>query len=384
MAPIRVLQVLTIMNRGGAETMIMNYYRNMDRTKIQFDFLLHRPDVGVFDEEIKNLGGNIYRLSNINFANLQAYQKSLDAFFKNHTEYKIVHAHLNALSVFVLKAAKNNGIPVRIAHSHTSLYHININPFSKKRSSMNFIVKFLAQNYFKFGARKYANHFLACGKQAGIWLFGENNLSKVTFINNAIASSNFTYNQSIANDYKKKLNVKNKLVIGHVGNFVPEKNHTFLLKVFKEIKKLNMEAVLILVGGGNKTPMEVQAKNMKLNNSVQFLGVRDDVAQILQAMDVFIFPSTNEGLPVTLIEAQAAGLKIIASNGVSNELNITGLVNFESLKQKPKRWAELTIALKNYNRTNTKNLIVSGNYDIGNNAIMLQDFYKKNITLCAE
>lgn len=384
MAPIRVLQVLTIMNRGGAETMIMNYYRNIDRTKIQFDFLLHRPDVGVFDEEIESLGGKIHRLSNISLTNLHGYQKSLDLFFKNHPEYQIVHTHLNALSVFVLKAAKNNNIPVRISHSHTSLYHVNVNPFSKKRSSINFIIKFLAQNYFKFGNRKYATYFFACGKQAGEWLYGKKNISKVKIINNAIETSKFIYNKSIARVYKNKLNVRDHLVIGHVGNFVPEKNHGFILSVFKEIKKLDKKAILILVGGGNKTPMETLAKNMNLEDSIQFLGVRDDVAHILQAIDVFIFPSTNEGLPVTLIEAQAAGLKIIASSGVSNEIDITGLVNFMSLEQLPKYWAELAVKSKNYNRINTEHLIVAGNYDIYSNALMLQEFYNTNNTLCAE
>ena len=135
MAAIRVLQVLTIMDRGGAETMIMNYYRTMDRTKVQFDFLLHRQKRGVFDDEIERLGGRIHRVSNISFKNLADYKKSLDAFFKENPEYKIIHSHLNALSVFVLKAAKNNTVPIRIAHSHTSLYNLNLNPFSKNRHS---------------------------------------------------------------------------------------------------------------------------------------------------------------------------------------------------------------------------------------------------------
>jgi len=207
MEPIRVLQVLTIMNRGGAETMIMNYYRNINRSKVQFDFLLHRKEEGVFDREIELLGGKIHRLSNINLKNLMAYKKELDEFFKQHNEYKIVHAHLNGLSVFVLNAAKKNKVPVRIAHSHTSLYHLNINPFSKNRHPLSFVVRFFAQNLFKQNIPKYANYYYACGEKAGIWLFGKKNKPNITVINNAIDSSKFIYDNRLSIEYKDKLNI---------------------------------------------------------------------------------------------------------------------------------------------------------------------------------
>ena len=205
MKPIRVLQVLTIMNRGGAETMVMNYYRNIDRTKVQFDFLLHRKERGVFDDEIESLGGRIYRLEGISFSNLPRYRKTLDSFFKNNPEYQIVHSHLNALSVFVLKSAKKNNVQTRIAHSHTSLYNLNLNPFSKERHSLQFAFKFFVQNFFKRQVPVYANHYYSCGDKAGAWLFGKKNSSKIKIINNAIDAKQFVYDPQKAIKMKENI-----------------------------------------------------------------------------------------------------------------------------------------------------------------------------------
>lgn len=379
MKPIRILQVLTIMNRGGAETMVMNYYRNIDRTKVQFDFLLHRQERGAFDDEIESLGGKIHRLQSINFRNLSVYQKALDHFFENNPEYQIVHSHLNALSVFVLKSAKKHNVQTRIAHSHTSLYNLNLNPFSKKRHSLQFAFRFFVQNIFKLKVPAYSNHYYSCGDKAGIWLFGKKNKDKIKIINNAIDSDKFIYDPVKAAKIKEKLHSGEKLVIGHVGNFVPEKNHSFLLQVYKEIKNMKKDSVLILVGAGERKQFENTAIELNIENDVNFLGVRNDVPDILQAIDIFVFPSTNEGLPVTLIEAQASGLKIFASDEISKELDITGLINFVSLKQSPKYWAELILESTNYNRENTIDKIVEGNYDIKNNALMLQEFYNNQV-----
>ncbi len=375
MKPIRVLQVLTIMNRGGAETMVMNYYRNMDRTKVQFDFLLHRQDRGVFDDEIEQLGGKIHRLHNISLGNLSKYKKALDEFFKTHPEYQIVHSHLNALSVFVLKSAKKNNVQTRIAHSHTSLYNLNLNPFSKKRHSLRFAFKFVMQNMLKRQVPSNASHYYSCGDKAGVWLFGKKNKSRVKIINNAIDTSQFVYNSIKALEKKKELEVTNGLVIGHVGNFVPEKNHLFLLQVFEELNNIDKSSTLILVGAGQRKQYEEFVAKAKLEANVKFLGARNDVPEILQAIDLFLFPSTNEGLPVTLIEAQASGLKIIASDEISKELDVTGLVDFVPLMQSPKYWAEKILESAKYNRIDTTDKIVKGNYDIKNNALMLQEFY---------
>lgn len=373
--PIRVLQVLTIMNHGGAENMIMNYYRHVDRTKIQFDFLLHRKEKGTFDDEIKSLGGKIYYMENLSIKKISAYIKSLDTFFKKHHEFKIVHSHLNAYSVFVLRAAKKNRVPIRIAHSHTSLYNINLNPFSKERNSLNFIVKFLSQNILKHKITTYSNCYFSCGEKAGNWLFGKKNASKVKIINNAINSDAFIYDKDKSLEIKKQLQVEGTLVIGHIGNFVPEKNHLFLLKVYQELKKMDANTSLVLVGDLRINELEKLIDKKNISDDIKVLGTRNDIPEILQSIDIFLFPSINEGLPVTLIEAQAAGIKTIASEEITKEVKITHLIDYISLHQPPKFWAEQILNSYPYERVNTKDQIISGGYDIKNNAILLQDYY---------
>ncbi|NER15575.1 glycosyltransferase family 1 protein [Spongiivirga citrea] len=378
MEPIRVLQVLTIMNRGGAETMIMNYYRNIDRSVVQFDFLLHRKEEGVFDSEIKGLGGRIYRLQNISLKNLSSYKKELSHFFENHPEYRIVHSHLNALSVFVMKAAKKAKIPIRIAHSHTSLYNLNLNPFSDKKHDLSFAIRFFAQNFYKRKVPSYANVYFSCGKKAGNWLFGSKNSDKVRIINNAIDTHQFTYNPEISKTKKIALELSDKFIVGHVGNFVQEKNHRFIIEIFNELLKQEKNVLLVLVGAGDDSDIRKLADQLGLENQVVFLGARNDVPEILQAMDIFLFPSTNEGLPVTLIEAQAAGLPIIASDEISKELNVTGLVNFLSLKTPPLNWAKILLGSRFNRRSDMSKKIIEAAYDIKSNAKELQEFYCNN------
>tara|TARA_R110002049_G_C9177314_1_gene562974 strand:+ start:11853 stop:12959 length:1107 start_codon:yes stop_codon:yes gene_type:complete len=363
------------MNHGGAENMIMNYYRHVDRTKIQFDFLLHRKEKGTFDDEIKSLGGKIYYMENLSIKKISAYIKSLDTFFKKHHEFKIVHSHLNAYSVFVLRAAKKNRVPIRIAHSHTSLYNINLNPFSKERNSLNFIVKFLSQNILKHKITTYSNCYFSCGEKAGNWLFGKKNASKVKIINNAINSDAFIYDKDKSLEIKKQLQVEGTLVIGHIGNFVPEKNHLFLLKVYQELKKMDANTSLVLVGDLRINELEKLIDKKNISDDIKVLGTRNDIPEILQSIDIFLFPSINEGLPVTLIEAQAAGIKTIASEEITKEVKITHLIDYISLHQPPKFWAEQILNSYPYERVNTKDQIISGGYDIKNNAILLQDYY---------
>ncbi|MGK0446262.1 MAG: glycosyltransferase involved in cell wall biosynthesis [Polaribacter sp.] len=377
--PIRILQVLTIMGRGGAESMIMNYYRNINRNQVQFDFLVHREEKGAFDDEIESLGGKIYRMPSINPKNYFNYKEKLNVFFTEHKEYKIVHSHLNALSIIVLSIAKKNDVPIRIAHSHTSLYNLNLNPFSKQRHSLYFAYKFILQNLLKRKVSTYASHYFSCGAKAGKWLFGKRNFKKVNIINNAIDSGMFTYNPEKSLKIKKELKLDQKIVLGHVGNFVPEKNHSFLIEVYQEIKKINNNTTLVLAGRVDKSQIQ-KLTDRPLPADIKFLGLRNDIPEILQAIDVFIFPSTNEGLPLSLIEAQASGLKIVASDSITKELDITNLLNYISLKQSPEYWANYILNELPYDRRNTKNEIIEGEYDIVRNALMLQEFYIKNYT----
>ncbi len=376
--PVRVLQVLTIMNLGGAETMIMNYYRNIDRTKLQFDFLLHREDKGFFDDEIESLGGKIYRMPAISPRNYFKYRSALNSFFDSHPEYKIVHSHLNALSSIVLGVAKQKKIPVRIAHSHLAVEPFVLKKIFKKNTDILATIKDSIQSLVKYKVSKTAIHYFACGQKAGGWLFGKKNRDNVEIINNAIDASKFTFSPMQSKKMKKELNLIDKKVIGHVGRFNEQKNHFFLINVFSELVKKDKNCVLVLVGDGNLKPLiKNEAERLKISSNILFLGLRKDIPNILQSFDLFLFPSLYEGLPVTLVEAQAAGLSVVTADTVTKEVDITNLITFKSLKDSYHSWANTVMEKLNYNRENTKHLIEKGGYDIFENAKKLQNFYLK-------
>lgn len=363
--PIRILQVVTIMNRGGLETMLMNYYRKMDRSIVQFDFMVNRMERGDYDDEIEKLGGKIYRMPAIRPGNYRKYFRLLDEFFEQYPEYKVVHSHINENSSFVLRAAKKAGVPCRIAHSHLAGLPIDY--------------KYPFRVYARLRLNKNANHFFACSKEAGKWLFGnevvDNN--KLIVFKNAIDCNEFRCNKTIREKVRKELKLENKFVIGHVGRFNTQKNHRFLIDIFQEIYKKNNNAVLLLVGEGTlMNEIKNKVKELKLSDAVMFLGLRTDVSDMMQAMDLFLFPSHYEGLGVVLIEAQASGVKCFTSTGTPREADVTNLVEFLSLKMSAKTWANEIL-----NSDITRNLeihsIFDKGYDVQRNLEWLIDFYKK-------
>lgn len=374
--PIRVLQVLTTMNLGGAETMIMNYYRHVDRTKVQFDFLLHRQERGFFDDEIESLGGKIYRMPPIFPKNYFKYKKKLNLFFDEHPDYKIVHSHLNALSSIILSIAKNKNIPCRIAHSHLAVESSILKNIFKKTTDIKATVKDSIQSLIRGKVAKVATHYFACGEKAGDWLYGKKNKDKVVIINNAINASLFIFNTSKEEKIKEEFGLKNKKVIGHVGRFNEQKNHFFLIKIFNEIYKKDNNCVLLLVGIGNlEDKIKQEVKRLNIDKNVHFLGLKNNIPELLQGFDLFLLPSLYEGLPVTLIEAQASGLKVITSTTVTKEADITGLVTYLDLESPESDWAESVLANIDYDRKDTLNQIKKGGYDIYENAKNLQSFY---------
>lgn len=377
--PLRILQVLTIMNRGGAETMIMNYYRNIDRNKVQFDFLLHRQEEGFFDNEIKTLGGKIYRMPPISPKTFFKYKRALSRFFDEHPEYKIVHSHLNALSSIILQVAKNKKIPVRIAHSHLAVEPFVLKKIFIPNTDIIATVKDSIQSLIRRRTRRYANYYFACGTKAAIWLYGKKNLDKVTIINNAIDSARFIFNKDTREKIRSLFQIPEETkVIGHVGRFNEQKNHFFLIEIFRELVKIEPSVQLILIGDGNLKPkIENLTSKYSLKNKVHFLGLRNDIPDLLQAIDYLLFPSLYEGLPLTLIEAQAAGLKIIASSTIAKEVDLTGQIMFTNLNEPAEKWAQSIVENFDYSRKDTYKLIVEGNYDINSNAKSLQKLYQK-------
>ena len=365
MEPIRVLQVVTIMNRGGLETMLMNYYRKLDKSKIQFDFMTNRVERGHYDDEMEALGGKIYRLSPIKPGKYNKYFKELDNFFNEHKEYKVVHSHINENSGFVLKAAKKAGIECRIAHSHLS--------------DLKLDYKYPFRVYARRNLKGNVSDYFACSKRAGEWLFGKDisNSGKVTVLNNAVDTEKFRFNEEVRNNIRRKLDIEGKKVIGHVGRFNPQKNHEFLIDVFNEIYKKDKDIVLLLVGDGYlKEKIEEKVNKLGLDKSVEFLGVREDIPELMQAMDLFLFPSQFEGLAVVMVEAQAAGLKVITSTGVTKESDITNNVEFIDLSKGAEYWADIVLN-SDFKKRDDINLMVKKGYDSTNNVKWLSDFYLK-------
>lgn len=356
--PIRILQVVTYMGRGGLETMLMNYYRNIDRSKVQFDFLTHRSEKADYDDEIEALGGKIYHLPRLNPFS-RGYLSALDRFFKEHREYQVVHCHQDCLSGVVLKVAKANGVKFTIAHSHNA----------NQDKNLKYLVKIVA----KRNITKYADKLFACGQEAGQWMF---NTDDFEVLNNAIDTDRYTYDEEKSKDIRKSLGVEGKFVVGHVGRFNPQKNHEFLIDIFDEVQKIEPDSVLMLVGDGDlRGNIENKVKALGIEDKVKFMGIRSDVNDLMQAMDVFLFPSLYEGLPVTMVEAQASGLKCIISDKVPTECALTDNVQVVKLEDSPKIWANQVLEYKNYERRNTKQDIEKANFDIKANAKWLQEFY---------
>lgn len=363
MEPVRVLNLFTIMNRGGAETMVMNYYRKINRAKVQFDFLVHREEEGAYEQEIKDLGGRIYRMPPMYPQNFSLYKKKIREFFEEHKEYKIIHSHMSELGYFALREATRQEIPVRICHAHNAPH--------------GFEWKMIVRNYFKKRMMPYLTHMFMCGKESGDWLFGKENEDKFIQLNNAIDAERFRYDSKKEEAIRKELNLENKFVVGHVGRFFKQKNHQFLIEIFKEIQTKKENAILLLVGTGElKEEIQNQVKELGLEEQVRFLGVRSDVDQIMKCFDVFLFPSLFEGLPVTMVEAQAAGNLCIISDTIPRECCITENVRIYSLEKDAKAWSDFVISEStDYKKKDMYEEIVKAGFDIKQNAKWLEEFY---------
>lgn len=359
MKTIRVLHVVTYMGRGGLETMLMNYYRHIDREKVQFDFLVHRDFEADYDQEIQALGGKIFQVSRL-IPWSSSYKKELKTFFRAHSEYRIVHVHQDCLSAVALQCAKECGVPVRIAHSHNSNQDKNI--------------KYLIKKYYMKKIPSYATDFFACGKDAGDWMFRGHSYQ---ILANAIDVENYRYSKKTVDEVRQELGLKDCYMIGHVGRFYLQKNHVFLIDIFAECVKQNPHVRLLLIGDGEeRSKMEQKVNQKGLQEKVIFAGVRTDVNRLLQAMDVFVFPSLYEGLPVTMIEAQAAGLPCVMSENVPKECIVTSqLVETMSLKASAEDWANCIMEKAKLPHEDHSEEIKKAGYDIVTAAKDLETFY---------
>lgn len=371
--PIKVLILDTVMDRGGAEAMTMNYFRNMDKARVTYDFLVHRGYKAEYEDEIESLGGKIHRIYRPTPQNYFKYRKAIRKLFHEHPEYKIIHCNMMELGLFAYMEAKRCGVPIRICHAHTASINEKITP------------KTLMRAVYKKQINKHITHRFACGKAAAEWVFGKEYEDNVVYMRNAVDAAKYRYSQQTETDVRKEFNLEGKFVVGHVGRFFEPKNHPFIVEVFAEIAKRDEDAVLMLVGGGETDDLvlnqtKTKVKELGLEDRVIFTGVRPDVERLIQAFDVFILPSLQEGFPVVMVEAQAAGLKCVISDRVTSECDITGNVEIVPLESGAKTWAERILTYKNsYEKKDMYQDIVNANYDIKSNAKWLEEYYIKEL-----
>lgn len=361
MEPIRVLHVVTHMNRGGLETMIMNYYRKIDKSLVQFDFLTHRPETEKkdYDDEIISMGGKVFHLPRLNPFSIK-YKLALRRFLSEHKGYKIIHVHQDCLSGIILCEAKKQGINIRIAHCHSS--------------NQDKDVKLMIKKIYKKNIKKYATEMISCGKEAGKWMFGTDQFEVLP---NAIDSELYIFNPAAREKKRKEMHITGEeFAVVHIGRFSAVKNHKFLIDIFEKIVNIEPKAVLWLVGrGGNEVEIQRYIREKKLQDHVVLWGLRSDIPEILQAADAFVLPSLYEGVPVSAIEAQAADLPCFISDGVPADCMITDNIMILSLNQPPEIWAECILQSRNHIRRNTQKMIVEKGFDITKNARFLQEHY---------
>ncbi len=362
--PIRIAQVVGKVMLAGVDTMVMNYYRHIDRNKIQFDFIMDGYSKTPIDDEIKSMGGKVYKVEPYEKNILKSMHQCYEIFKTNH--YSIVHSHMNTLSVFPLFEAWRAGVPVRIAHSHST---------AAKGEGFRTIMKYMLRPF----ATLFSTHYCACSEYAGRWLFGDKlfDNGKVHLVKNAIDLDRFSFKPEVRQKVRKELNIDGKFVVGHVGRFVYQKNHNFLIDIFCEVHRKRPNSVLLLIGEG---PLQEQIRQkvseLGLTGSVRFLGLRKDVPDLYQAMDVFVLPSFYEGLGMVAVEAQAAGLPVMVSDRVPEEAQVTDTLSVVRLSEPAAVWARAVLTRAGQTRRAAVPEIARAGYEIASAAKGLGSWYR--------
>lgn len=361
--PIRVAQVLNRMDSGGVESVVMNYYRHIDREKVQFDFYLAENSSFPQREELEQLGAGIFLLPS--YSRPIRYHRVLYKVFKER-RYKIVHAHLSTMSVFPLFAAWRAGVPVRICHNHTTAYW---------GEGFKTLLKYILRPFNKI----FATDYFACGETAGRWMFGDRcfGSGRVTVMPNAIETERFVFDPEARTALRNELEIpQNAFVVGHVGRFTYAKNHAFLLEIFCEVLKARPSAKLLLAGEGELYDnIKSRAEKLGIEGNVVFTGVRIDINRLYSVMDVFCLPSFYEGLGLVVWEARRNGLSVVLSDKIPKEIGCNENDHFLSLKLEAKAWARRLLSLSRMTPIKTDYIIP----DIQKSAKWIERFYQKRL-----
>ena len=363
---LRVLHSVSNMARAGIETMLMNYYREIDRDQIQFDFLANKPVPGEYDEEIRSMGGRVFVSPGLNPLHFPRYRRYVADLLRENPDIRIVHAHNEAMGYYALQSAKDAGIRVRIAHAHNT----------KIIRDYKYPLKLVCKQLLPGAATDY----WSCGRDAGIYYYGEKRWNASGFIlRNAIDVPRFGFQQEARERKRQQLGLQDCVVIGHVGRFNVQKNHTRLLDIFAEIAKKIPEARLVLIGTGElEQAVKEKARAIGIQDKTLIPGQTADVSDWYQAMDCFVLPSLFEGLPVVGIEAQAAGLPCIFSDKVTDEVLLSPEARRISLQADDEEWAaEIMAAVRrpDADRTQGMAIVRDAGYDIHTEAQKLQERY---------
>lgn len=377
--PVRVLHVLGGLNLGGAESRVMDLYRCMDRDKVQFDFLIHRRDIGsavcqkhFYEEEVEALGGKVYALPKFMVYNYPAYRRAARDFFRAHHEFAVVQGHMTSTAAIYLPQAKKAGVPVVCAHARSA--------------GVDKGIKGIITKLLRLPLLKKADYCLACSREAGEAVFGSKwaGSAKARLVPNAINAQRFQYNPALREKMRTELSLGDSFVIGHVGRFHYAKNHEFLLEIFgrlhQNLEKKGKTCKLLLLGEGEgMAAAKAQAAALGVEKDVLFLGNHKDVEAYYQVFDLFLFPSRFEGLPGTVVEAQAAGLRCIISDRITTEVGISELVSFHSLEDGADQWAKEVECSMVYERRDRCEAVRKAGFDVQEQARRLERFYLTGI-----
>lgn len=365
---VRILQELSTLDGGGVAKLLYDYYRNIDHNKVHFDFVISNYyDKGIYEDYFTSQGCKIFKIVK-KIENKEKYLKQIEEIIRNG-DYDVIHSHYGIFSHEVMEIAKKYGIKKRIAHSH-----IAYEPIDNFQKLKNIIHRKLAV--------ANTTDLFACGRDAGIYMWGKSAVKngKVHIMKNAVDTSKFAFSNEKRIEKRKVLGVEDKFVIGIVGRLSEQKNYPFLWRVYKKVLEKRNDTALIVVGRGTEEKeIKSLAKKMGIYDKISFLGIRDDVPELLNAMDLFVFPSLYEGLPVVLVENQSNGLMSFASDKITNEMAVTDLVKFLPIEGTEDQWAE---EICNYkpsieNREFYRQQIIDNGYDIKSASLEMQNFYLK-------
>lgn len=369
--PVRVLHVLGSTNLGGAESRIMDLYRHIDRSRVQFDFLVHTGKKGYFDEEITMMGGHIYRVPRFRIYNYFSYVHELKKFFRQHHEYQAIQGHMTSTAAIYLPIAKSAGIPVAIAHARSA--------------GVDQGIKGIVTRWMRQSLPEKTDYMFTCSELAGISVFGQKAMDegKTVFIPNAIDCRKFDYNPETRTRIREELGFEDQYVIGHVGRFHYAKNHEYLLQVFaalcqeKEYMESGKDYALLLLGDGEgMEDAKRLSEKLGIEKKVYFAGKKSNIWDYYQAMDYFIYPSRYEGLPGTVLEAQASGLRCLMSDSICQEVMVTELVKAMSIKEDAGKWASYVKETEDYVRISHQEKVAEAGFDVERQAEKMMKFYE--------